>query len=186
MQVTFARGATGSTLATIRRRDGVVVELPGYDRKYRVPHDLAHFATEWHLGLSGGVFGSIASGGMFSNVRVVDGRPRHDAAARSKRVLDGNKRTLGLAEVMAGVVHDAVEHGRERTALADARRTWGTWSTDPFPWTEQQFADAIRRLTELAAAYQRDGVVRVDWPDSLSNPAPSGSPGVKRGRRGRR
>jgi hypothetical protein len=49
MRVTIARTSTGSTCATIRRDDGVVLELPGYDRKYRVPHDLAHAATEHAL-----------------------------------------------------------------------------------------------------------------------------------------
>jgi len=46
MLITFTRALSGSTLATIRRGDGVVLELPGYDRKYRVPHDLAHAVTE--------------------------------------------------------------------------------------------------------------------------------------------
>jgi hypothetical protein len=73
MHVTIARTATGSTRATIRRDDGVVLELPGYDRKFRVPHDLAHAVTERALGMSRGVFGSIAGGGVFDNMRVVAG-----------------------------------------------------------------------------------------------------------------
>ncbi len=43
--MTIARTATGSTCATIRRADGVVLELPGFDRTFRVPHDLAHAVT---------------------------------------------------------------------------------------------------------------------------------------------
>ena len=183
--VTFTRSETGSTLATISRHDGVIVALPGYDKKHRVPHDLAHFATERHLQLSGGVFGSIASGGMFSNMRVVAGKPRHDAAARSSSVLGANKGALGLAEVMADVVHNAVEHGGgEQKALIRARETWESLAGGPFPWSDQQLTGAIHYLAELAANYQRDSVVQAVWPDSLSDPPPSRSR-IKRGRRGR-
>src|SRR4029453_5255316 len=111
MLITFARALSGSTVATIRRRDGVVLELPGYDKKYRVPHDLAHAVTESELGMDRGVFGSIAGGGVFATKRVLAGRERHDAADRSVRLLAANKSPLGIAEVMAAVVHDAVEHG---------------------------------------------------------------------------
>jgi hypothetical protein len=184
MLVRFTRAASGSTVATIHRRDGVVVELPGFDRKHRVPHDLAHVITERELGLSGGVFGSIASGAMFSNMRVVQGRPRHDAVERSKRLLDGNRRVLGLAEVMAGVVHDAVEHGTGHGAFAEARRIWAIFSADPFPWTDRHVTDAVQLLTALTADYRRAGEVEVTWPDTLSNQVPS-RPGIQRGRRGR-
>lgn len=184
MFIEFARAKAGSTIATIRRRDGVLLELPGYDRKHRVPHDLAHVVTERELGMSGGVFGSIASGAMFSNMRVVDGKQRHDAGERSKRLLKANREALVLAEIMAGVVHDAVEHEGGRSVCAEARRAWASVSVDPFPWTDQQLTDAVRRLAELAANYQRDDAVQVTWPDNLSNAVPD-PPGIKRGRRGR-
>jgi hypothetical protein len=183
--VTFTRSETGSTLATINRRDGVVLALPGFDKKHRIPHDLAHFATERHLQLSRGVFGSIAGGGVFPNMRVVAGKPRHDAAARSSRILGANKRPLGLAEVMADVVHNAVEHGDEQAAPLEARKAWSSLVGGPFPWTDRQLGEAIRCLAELAEGYQRDGVVQAEWPDSLSSPAPSNS-GIRKGRRGRR
>jgi hypothetical protein len=185
MRVTVASSPNGSTLTTLTRRDGVVVELTGSDKKHRVPHDLAHFAAECHLRLAGGVFGSIAGGGMFAEVRVTGGRPRHDAAARSRRLLAANKRTLGLAEIMADVVHDAVEHGREPAAPAEARRLWASLGTGPFRWTDDQVTAAVRCLAELTSAYRRDGVVAADWPDSLVSPVPPPS-GVERGRRGRR
>jgi hypothetical protein len=184
MEVTFARTRQGTTLATMRRRDGVVVELPGYDKRFRVPHDLAHFVTERGLGLSGGVFGSIAGGGMFANMWVIEGRPRPDARARSDRLLERNKPDLGLSEVLAGVIHDAVEHGTEAAAVASARRTWASRRTEPFPWTDDQVRAAVRQLTELVAAYRRDGMLILDWPDALRNAVPARS-GIRRGRRGR-
>jgi hypothetical protein len=184
MLITFARVESGSTVATIRRGDGVVLELPGYDKKYRVPHDLAHAVTERELGMAGGVFGSIAGGGVFSNMRVLAGRERPDAADRSSRLLAANKAELGVAEVLAGVVHDAVEDGRTATAVADARRVWGILSAEPFPWTESRLTAAIEQLTRLAADYDRDGLVHLDWPDSLTNEVPQ-RPARRRGRRGR-
>jgi hypothetical protein len=183
MLITFARALSGSTLATIRRADGVVLELPGYDRKYRVPHDLAHAVTERELGMPGGVFGSIAGGGVFDNMRVVAGRPRHDAAERSKRLLAANKQSLGVAEVLAGVVHDAVELG-EQSTLERARRSWGVFSTEPLPWSDEQIAGAVAMLAELAVEYQAHGKVVFTWPDRLTSPVPVMA-GAKRGRRGR-
>jgi hypothetical protein len=185
MLIRFTRAASGSTLATIHRRDGVVVELPGYDRKYRVPHDLAHVVAERELRLSGGVFGSIASGAMFSNMRVVQGRPRHDATERSKRLLHGNRRVLGLAEVVAAVVQDAVVRGAGDRVAAEARRTWASVSADPCPWTDRQLAEVVRQLAALTAEFVRRGQVEVCWPDALSGTVPD-RPGIKRGRRGRR
>jgi len=78
----FTRAARGESITTIYRGGGVVVELPSYSRKHRVPHDLAHAVAEREFGLAGGVFGSIAAGAMFDNMRMPAGRPRHDAAAR--------------------------------------------------------------------------------------------------------
>jgi hypothetical protein len=184
MLVVFTRAAGGSTLVTLRRRDGVTVELPGYDRTFRVPHDLAHLVTERTLGLTDGVFGTIAGGGTFSNMRVVGGRPRHDAAARSKRLLDANKRGLGMAEVLAGAVHDAVEHGTDDAPTA-ARRVWRSFGTGPFPWTDQQITDAVHTLAELTEAWHSGGRLETTWPDRLSEPVPAPATGVRRGRHGR-
>jgi hypothetical protein len=185
MLITFARAVSGSTLATIHRRDGVVLELPGYDRRFRVPHDLAHMVTECELGMAEGVFGSIAGGGVFDNMRVVAGKPRHDAAERSRRLLAANKRPLGVAEVLAGAVHDAVEHHALDGVLDHCRRSWGIFSTDPFPWTDAQITAAVERLTALADDFEQLGKIRFTWPDALISPVPPAVPTHKRGRRGR-
>jgi hypothetical protein len=111
-------------------------------------------------------------------------RPRHDTAERSKRLLRGNHRALGLAEIMAGVVHDAVERGSGDEVVVAARRTWASVSTDPFPWVDPQLTEAVQKLTALTLDYLRDGEVEVSWPDALSGPVPHGSR-VKSGRRGR-
>ena len=184
MQVVFAHGLTGSTVATLHRSDGVVLELPGYDRKWLVPHDLAHFATERALGMPGGVFGSIAAGGVFANMRVLRGRPRHDAAQRSKRLLDANKRTLTLAEVVAGLVHRAVEEDRTADVCRQVRHAWDAVGDGPFPWADEPVRAAADALDELLVEWESRGTVRAVWPERLTAPAPEPH-GVRRGRRGR-
>ncbi|GAA4938402.1 hypothetical protein [Actinoplanes utahensis] len=184
MLVVFAHSGTGSTVATLHRGDGVVLQLPGYDRRHRVPHDLAHFATERTLGMPGGVFGSIAAGAVFSNMRLMSGHPRHDAAARSKLILDANKHALSVAEALAGVIHHAVETGVPDQALPLARKAWDSRETDGFPWTGDQVTGAVRLLTDMSAEFEATGTVRATWPADLTA-APPPPRGVRRGRRGR-
>ncbi|MEU8244199.1 hypothetical protein AB0C07_38595 [Actinoplanes missouriensis] len=184
MLVLFAHSGTGSTVATVHRGDGVVLQLPGYDRKYRVPHDLAHFATERALGMSAGVFGAIAAGGVFSNMRLVSGKPRHDAAQRSRQLLDANKRALTMAELLAGVVHRAVEEDEADRVTALVRDAWISFDGSDFPWSDEQVTEAAVTLAELAAEWEALGTVKAMWPDDLVAPMPVPH-GVKRGRRGR-
>ncbi|MDI6100060.1 hypothetical protein QLQ12_15770 [Actinoplanes sp. NEAU-A12] len=184
MLVVFAHSTAGPTVATLHRADGVVLQLPGYDRAYRVPHDLAHFATERAFEMSGGVFGSIAAGAVFATMRVLSGRPRHDAAARSKRVLDANKLSLNRAEVIAGMIHHAVETGVPEQAPALVRKAWGALETGELPWADDRITEAVRALSELAVDFEAAGTVRVTWPAHLiATPPPPR--GIRRGRRGR-
>jgi len=175
MRIVFARAARGESVATIHRNDGVVVELPSFSRKHRVPHDLAHAVAEREFGLADGVFGSIAAGAMFDNMRVVAGRPRHDAAARSGRILATNRRALTLAELMAGVLHRAVEGNAGIRATDDARRNWGSLRQDPFPWTDEQVITAGDALRDLAGRWATLGAgdgLEFRWPDRLIAPVP--------------
>jgi len=174
--IVFARAALGESVATIHRNDGVVVELPSYSRKHRIPHDLAHAVTERELGLADGVFGSIASGVMFGNMRVVAGRVRHDAAARSSRILDANRRALGVAEILAGMLHQVVEGSGPFGAVEAARRGWGSLRQEPFPWTDEQVlaaAEALREHGERWVALGPEDTLEFRWPDRLIAPAPA-------------
>lgn len=189
MRIVFARAQRGESVATIYRNDGMVVELPSYSRKHRVPHDLAHAVVERELEMVGGVFGSIAAGAMFENMRVVSGRVRHDAAARSRRILAANRRTLTLAEIMAGALHHLVEHadsgtGRSPGAVPTLRRAWGSVSEDPFPYPAQRAIAAVGVLRDHAvrwAALAGGEVLEFHWPDALTAPVPPARAG--RGRR---
>jgi hypothetical protein len=180
MRIVFTRAERGESIATIYRPDGVVVELPSYSRKHRVPHDLAHVVAEREFGLADGVFGTVAAGGLFDNVKVVSGRTKHDAAARSKRILDANKHALTRAEIMAGVLHAAVEGTATRSPGPAARHDWGIVSQDPFPWTDAQVNAAVEVLREVMRAWERDNTVDFFWPDRLVKPVPAAAGGSPR------
>src|SRR5690348_1072919 len=120
--------------STIHRDDGIVVLLPGFDRKYRVPHDLAHLVTEREFRLTDGVFGSIADGALFTNMRVISGRLRHDPRQRSQKVLRANGPGIGVAELLAAAVHGAVERREPGRVFEIASRGWASLRVDPFPY----------------------------------------------------
>jgi hypothetical protein len=167
--IEFRHARRGESLAWIHRPDGVVVLLPSYSRKHRVPHDIAHAVTEREFGMAQGVFGSIAAGAVFENMRVVSGRPRHDARAISARVLRANSRALAVAEALSGVLHRAVEE-RQPAPKALLSEAWGVISAEPFPWTDADIASAtevLRGFDERWCALPADGTLEFDWPRRL-------------------
>ncbi len=173
MKVAFHRGASGKYTVHIHRPDGVVVALSGAGDRWPVPHDLAHVATERALRMSGGVFGSAASGALFDGMTVVSGRLRHDPKQRSREVLRTNTktRTITVAEVMTSLVHDVVQHnGRADRLFERAKTSWGTVREDPFPYAPEQFRAAVEDLRALSEEWTRTppgGILDVDWPDDL-------------------
>jgi hypothetical protein len=168
MRVHFHREEQrGGYAALIHRTDGVTVRLPGFDRKWRVPHDLAHLVAERELGLARGVFGCIAAGAMFSNMTLVEGRPRYDVRARSRAVLRANSADLTLAECLSGVVHDAVEHDQDLpTAYRRLREAWGVLRAEPCPYQPAELRRAIDVLGQLVARWEALGhgeVLALRW-----------------------
>jgi hypothetical protein len=187
MRIVFTPVPGGECVTTFHRRDGVVVAMPSYSRKWRVPHDLAHAVAERELSIADGVFGSVAAGAMFANVRVISGRPRHDSAQRSQRILAANRRMLGVAEVVAGALHDCVEeaHRNFRAANpADApatnpgrhvREALSVSAIGPLPWTDDTIRTATDTLRSLATEWTRvpaGGTLEFFWPDRLVKPVP--------------
>ncbi|KAA9151201.1 hypothetical protein FPZ12_039365 [Amycolatopsis acidicola] len=170
MRVLFHPRPGGGSRVVLHREDRVVLEMLSYDRKYRIPHDLAHAVTERELGLSSGVFGCLAAGALFSSATVVSGTLRHDAKARSQAILRANRTGIALAESLAGVLHDAVEHHRI-APLTEAREAWGVLSEHPFPYGECEIRRAHSTLTRLAAAWTHlppgEGL-KFEWPRRLT------------------
>ena len=162
MRVEFERDESGWYRSVLHRDDGVVLLFHAYDRKWRVPHDLAHFAVERTLRLDGGVFGSIAAGALFPNMDVLSGKLKHDAKRKSEQVLKANAKPLGISEVLAGVVHEAVEHRDRRELVARAHGAWGVFSTEPFPYPPEALTTAADALDELAARWT-GRTLTVEW-----------------------
>jgi hypothetical protein len=191
MRMVFLRGDGPTYTVHIHRPDGVVVAMPGVGARWRVPHDLAHVATERALGMAGGVFGSAASGAMFDGMSVVSGRLRHDPKQRSRDILRTNTkaRTITVAEVMASLVHGVVEHGSPADRLYErARTSWGTVREDPFPFTPAQLqaaVDDLRRWSDRWADTAAGETLEVDWPDDLVSAARDGRTTRKSGSAGR-
>ena len=185
MRVHFRRDDNrGGYAALIQRTDGLTVRLPGYDRKFRVPHDLAHFVAEREFHLAGGVFGCIAAGAMFSNMTLVDGRPRYDAQARSRAVLRAHAAELGLAECLSGAVHDSVEQNLDfPAALRRLRDTWGALRTGPCPYDPADLHRVLDLLGQLGERWRALGPGEV-LPLRWELPAPKTPVVVGPGNRG--
>jgi hypothetical protein len=86
MKVTFTR--TGD------RRYRVSVEGPGVVSSWMepaagydplLPHDLAHFVVENELGISGGVFGQLAAGGLAGTFHPTDDKRKRKLEKRGDR-----------------------------------------------------------------------------------------------------
>lgn len=174
MLVTYRAESPRECSTVVRRADGVVLSLPPAGRKWRVPHDMAHAATEIALRMRDGVFGTIAAGGLFDGMRVLEGRTRHDAAARSERLLKANAASLTDAELLAWVIHDSVERHEDQPPWEAIRRVWASRHPEPPPWTQQQVAEAQELLRDLDRrwhSHARDGVELV-FPDDLAADVP--------------
>jgi hypothetical protein len=97
MDITFTKTGERTYATLVRRDDGVLLEVPSYDRPSALPHDLAHYIVEQGLGLSQGFWGSVAAGAMFG-LRLVSGRRRPHADERSRSVIKEAGQRLTEAE----------------------------------------------------------------------------------------
>ncbi|WUH97590.1 hypothetical protein OHR68_29275 [Spirillospora sp. NBC_00431] len=167
MDVTFHRLAGNLYFTTAVRDDGVTVTAPGYDRS-AIPHDLAHFVSEREFGMTRGFWGSVAAGALFTNMAVTAGRQKPHAAERSKRTIKAHAEDIGLAEAVAGAVHDAVERDlAPETVMARLRAHWGAVSSGPLPMADADVAAAVAALRREA---ERWSVVPVDQGLTLTWP----------------
>ena len=197
----FAKRPGGGSVATITRPDGVRLRLTSYDRKYVVPHDLAHFATEQQLRMADGLWGSIAAGAVFDSVEVLSGTR---AGVRSDAVRQRNAAGLALAEVLVGVVHGAVNGAvnravnggvdgtvpaADRAVVAQLASAWGSVRQGPCPYPEAHRLAAVRELRSLGerfAALGPDEVLALRWPggpEARGGRSGTGGRGVRRGHR---
>ena len=176
MRIEFQPAARGGTRTVLHRADGVVLEMGSYDKKWRIPHDLAHAVTERELSLPGGVFGCAAAGAVFDSMSVVSGSPRHDAVARSERILKAHGHALTVAEALAGVVHEFAETGSATDPTAAAREAWGVIEQEVFPYEDGRVGNAVDALRELADDWGLllpGGSIEFAWPAGLIATVPA-------------
>ena len=113
MKITFTRGAENTYTITALRDDGVLLHVPSGDRKFPLPHDIAHYIVENGLGLKNGFWGRVALGAVFPGMSVLSGRQPAHAAERSKSILRNAEQQGVEAEVMVGFLLQITRDGLE-------------------------------------------------------------------------
>jgi hypothetical protein len=129
----------------LHRADGVSVRLEGgsYNRISgevgRVPHDIAHLIVEDAFGLGGGLWGTLAAGGIVQNATLEGGRKPPHAARRARAITDRAGETLRQAEILVRAVADASLEGGTRDLHAFRARVGARW------WSPSITPDALDR-----------------------------------------
>ena len=169
LEIEFFKGPTRRYRSVLHRADGVEIELDGgsYNKvggaAGEVPHDIAHLVVESEFGLTHGVWGVLAAGGLFRGASVRAGRQRPHAARHGREVLKASVEQLNQAEVLTRAVCDlAVAGTTDMAALraATGARWWWPGATDA------ALAEAIRRLDaagERWAPLRAGEALRCTW-----------------------
>jgi hypothetical protein len=168
--IDFHKGPRGRYHSVLQRADGVSVRLEGgsYNRiggeVARVPHDIAHLIVEREFGLGGGLWGTLAAGGIVQNATFAAGRKPPHAERRARAITDRAGETLRQAEILVRAVADASLDGAPRDLHALRARVGARW------WSPSLTADALDRacaaLGEAAArwdAREEGAVLRLTW-----------------------
>ncbi|WP_445148979.1 hypothetical protein [Baekduia sp. Peel2402] len=169
MDVVFLKPVEGRRYRSrLRRADGRVVELEGgsWNRiggvERELPHDLAHLVVESGLAFGMGLWGVIAAGGLFGEVRVVEGRRPPHGEARGRAITEGAGETLRQAEILVRAVCDAAVSGEALTVARVGERWWDDALASP------RLDATIVALRDAARAWARTpGGGELRWPASL-------------------
>ena len=171
LPVRFVRGESRRYRSVMLRADGLEVELEGgsYNRvggpAGEVPHDIAHLIVEDEFGLTGGVWGVLAAGGMLGHARVVSGRRAPHATRRGREVVTGRRERVMQAEMLTRAVCDACagiladDPRAIRTALG--RRWWSDAVTEA---AIERCRVRLQEAGERWAALRPGEALAVTWP----------------------
>lgn len=174
VEVEFRRRPDDGSFAEITRADGVHLRMRSYDVTNQVPHDAVHLIGERALGITDGLWGSIAAGAEFDSVEVVAGRQRHDRRKRSDEVRRRNDAWLRQAEVLVGTLQNCLDRDGAATHR-ELDRAWAITHTGPSPFTVAQAERAVRELRRLRTDWRALAVdapgLRFTWPEARSRPA---------------
>lgn len=173
VQIDFHSGPRGRYHSVLHRGDGVSVRLEGgsYNRIRgevgRVPHDIAHLIVEDAFGLGGGLWGTLAAGGIVQNAMFAGGRKPPHAERRARAITDRAGESLRQAEILVRAVADESLDGGTRDMHGFRARVGARW------WSPSITADALERacvdLREAAKrwdALEEGSVLRLTWPRS--------------------
>jgi hypothetical protein len=128
-RVCFHKGTGTRYRSTLHRADGAVIELDGGSWNRiggpigRVPHDLAHLVVEEQLGLTRGLWGILAAGGLVRNAAYIGGRRPAHALARAKAIADAAGEELRQAEVLVRAAADARARAGALTSIRCGERS---------------------------------------------------------------
>jgi hypothetical protein len=146
VKVVFTKLSDQRHAVRVERVDGTteVVEL---DSRSFLRHDLAHFAVESELGLSEGVWGSVACGGSLSGAGL-EGRDMTVAEA-----ISGPMQTMMRTSASATEIHDVLARVAPATGSGDLA---------------EQLHDRLRSLAGHWASTPYGGEMLLEWPDEPS------------------
>ena len=121
MELTFTKGPNRTYSTIALRDDGVLIHVSGSDRKFPLPHDIAHFIVEHGLGLRRGFWGRVARGGVFPGMKVLEGRLPPHSTERTRSILKEEEEQGVEAEVLVGVLLHVMHEGLEENWPAMSR-----------------------------------------------------------------
>lgn len=145
MKITFTRGEEHTYTATALRDDGVLLQVPGNDRKAALPHDIAHFFVEQGLGLRRGFWGRVADGAIYGSMKVISGRKTPQAAERSRSIIREREQQGTGAEVLVDAFMKVMHEGLENDEAAARVILNREWSPDK-PERGSPDAEEIKRI----------------------------------------
>lgn len=169
MEITFLRGERLTYSTLVRRDDGVVLQVPAYDRLSSLPHDLAHCIVERELGLKRGFWGCVADGALFPGIVMVSGRKPPHAASRSQAILKEAGQQGTEAEVFVELLLRAMHAGWEqdeaavRAALAEMWRPRKPSRCLPEPKEVRRICEALREVQERWLALETGQSLTLFW-----------------------
>jgi hypothetical protein len=169
--IDFTKQPGGRYFSVLHRADGVAVHLEGgsYNRiggsTGRVPHDIAHLVVEELLGLTAGLWGTLAAGGIVQNATFTGGRKPPHAQRRARAITDRAGESLRQAEILVRAVADVSLEPAIPDLHALRERVGDRWW--PPTATVEAYRAACAGLQEAAARW--DGLpesqtLRLTWP----------------------
>lgn len=172
VDVDFTKGSGRRYYMEVRRERGPVLaarQAPGYDDA--LPHEVVHFIVEAEAGLTGGVFGRVASG------RSQIFWPEDQATARKQRRREAKHplprsagRDMQRSESLVGVCTALWERKVGRRAELPAWFDLVATNEPPSELTDR----IVERLDTFAAMWQAipvGGTVTLHWPDRAQAPS---------------